>query len=290
MEISPNKHFMSVSEALSVFKKNKYIVENAVLDILKQCNIPITNTSRGRIKRKLIKEKDRRRHAGRNGGMPKWLSDAAQEEFCPHMPPEDTAPAPALAPVTVPTHAPTPVPALKPVPAPALLPVTAPALAPIAAPTHAPEPAPALAPAPASAPALAPVPAPTHAPAHMPVPAPAPALALAFAPAPAPEEDEYEDCVEDQFIEDLEDEDYVPPTAPKTGGRPKAPLSHALGRTTLQRRVDGIIPALQEIADSENTALMPFLVIVLVILCCHSGWKKLTKLLYSIFIDIDRSD
>ena len=58
-------------------------------------------------------------------------------------------------------------------------------------------------------------------------------------------------------VEPIEDEDpeYIPPPAVKTGGRLKAPLSAAMDRNTLDRRVDAVIPPLQDIADAENTTL-----------------------------------
>ena len=59
--MSLNLPFMPVSEALNILKQNNYNVEHATLVILNQCNIRITNTSRQRIRRKLMKEKERRR-------------------------------------------------------------------------------------------------------------------------------------------------------------------------------------------------------------------------------------
>ena len=87
------------------------------------------------------------------------------------------------------------------------------------------------------------------------------------------------------------DEDYVP-SLPKHAGPSKAPLSSTLHRSTIDKRVDAIIPPMQAIADSENTSLVQLLLIVLVKLCRRLGWATLAKLLYSVFIsmtDIDNS-
>ena len=96
------------------------------------------------------------------------------------------------------------------------------------------------------------------------------------------EEDPIEEdpIVEEPIEEDpIEDEEYVPPPAVKTGGRTKAPLSPALDRTTLDKRVDDLIPTLQNIAEAENTGLIILLLIVLAKLCGRFGWKSLAKLL-----------
>ena len=64
--MSLNLPFMPVSEALNILKQNNYNVEHATLVILNQCNIHITNASRQKIRRKLMKEKKRRRPTARD--------------------------------------------------------------------------------------------------------------------------------------------------------------------------------------------------------------------------------
>ena len=103
-------------------------------------------------------------------------------------------------------------------------------------------------------------------------------------PAEAIEVEPVEEGMED------EDEDYVPPAVSKTGGRPKSPLTPALDRSTLYRRVSARIPALQEMADLENTNIMQFLIIVLVFLCNQCGWTKLAKVLYAVFVSMSEID
>ena len=69
-------------------------------------------------------------------------------------------------------------------------------------------------------------------------------------------------------------------------GRSKAPFSSSLHRSTVEKRVDAIIPPLQAIADAENTSLIQLLLIVLVKLCRRIGLPSLAKLLYTVFISM----
>ena len=188
MENSPIATFMSVSEAISILQKHKSI-EHAILEVLDKCNIPRTNASRSRTRKKLLAAKLHRAQAIRRGTLALWRTEAEQKEFCHRLPCQNDIP-------------------------------------------------------------------------------------------------------EEEHVED-DDVEYVLPVAVKCGGRRKAPLSPALGRTTLDKRVDDILPKLQEIADSEYTGLIQFLLIVLAKLCSRFRWKKLAKLLFAVFIsmsDIDRSE
>ena len=86
MENSPNINFMSVSEAMLIKQKHGSI-EHAVLEILNECNISVTNASRCRYRRKLTAADQQRSEALRRGRLAMWLADAAKEEFCPRIPP-----------------------------------------------------------------------------------------------------------------------------------------------------------------------------------------------------------
>ena len=64
MENSPNINFMSISEAMLIKQKHGSI-EHAVLEILNECNISITNASRNRYRRKLSAADHQRTEARR---------------------------------------------------------------------------------------------------------------------------------------------------------------------------------------------------------------------------------
>ena len=176
---------MSLSEAMSIKQKHGSI-EHAVLEILNECNISITNASRNRYRRKLSAADHQRTEARRRGRLAMWLAGAEQEEFCPRIP-------------------------------------------------------------------------------------------------PVQEEHHREDIVEDDPVVEDDDADYLPPAAPRPPGRQKAPLSPALDRSTVYKRVDNLLPSLQEIADAENTDLLPLLIIVLATLCGKYGWHNLANFLQTVF-------
>ena len=99
-----------------------------------------------------------------------------------------------------------------------------------------------------------------------------------------------------EIIEDREkdcDSDYVV-TPPKRGRQhmyTKQPLSANLHRSTIEKRVDAVLPSFESIAECENTSLVQLLLITLVRVCKRLGWTSLAKILYSVFIgmsDIDQ--
>ena len=57
-----------------------------------------------------------------------------------------------------------------------------------------------------------------------------------------------------------------------------------LHRSTIDKRVDGIMPSLEHIANVENTPLLQLLLIVMVKICRRLGLQALAKLLYTVFI------
>ena len=81
MENSPNIHFMSVSEAIVIMQKHNS-VDHAVLEILNESNISITNASRCKYRWKLFAASRQKSEALRCGRLAVWLADAAKEEFC----------------------------------------------------------------------------------------------------------------------------------------------------------------------------------------------------------------
>ena len=85
MEISQDRHFMSVSEAIDIKLRNKSI-EHAVLEILNTCHISITNASRARYRSKLLAANRQRLEASKRGRLAMWQADADKEEFCPCIP------------------------------------------------------------------------------------------------------------------------------------------------------------------------------------------------------------
>ena len=84
------------------------------------------------------------------------------------------------------------------------------------------------------------------------------------------------------------DEEYVPGSSPPKRPRhpPKKPLTDSLDSSTINKRVNNIMPDLQEIADIENTSLLQLLIIVLVKLCRHFNFPNLANLLYTVFISM----
>ena len=161
MENSPNINFMSVSEAMLIKQKHGSI-EHAVLEILNECNISITNASRCRYRRKLMAADNQRSEALRRGRLAMWLADVAKEEFCPRIPPVQE------------------------------------------------------------------------------------------------EQQPIEDLVEDYPVEDEDDDDYLPPAAPRPPGRQKAPLSPVLDRSTLQKRIDNILLPLQKLQMPKILIFWPY--------------------------------
>ena len=84
MSNSDTLHFLLVSEAISILRKHTILrkykaVEHAVLDILDKCNISKTNTSRSRIRTKLLSARLKRTNAIKNGRLAIWLAEAEQE-------------------------------------------------------------------------------------------------------------------------------------------------------------------------------------------------------------------
>ena len=90
------------------------------------------------------------------------------------------------------------------------------------------------------------------------------------------------------------DVDYVPTLqAVARAGRFKAPLSHTMDRSTIDKRVKGVMKPLEAIAKAENTSLTQLLLLVLVKLCRRLHMTALAKLLYSVFIsmsDIEKTN
>ena len=93
----------------------------------------------------------------------------------------------------------------------------------------------------------------------------------------------------DEVIENnSSDEEYIPGASPpkRPRHRPKKPLTDSLNSSTINKRVSNIMPTLQDIADTENTSLMQFLIIVLVKLCRRFNFPNLANLLYTVFISM----
>ena len=88
------------------------------------------------------------------------------------------------------------------------------------------------------------------------------------------------------------DEDYAPGSSPRKRAKhpPKKPLSDSLNSSTINKRVDNVMPSLQRIANSENTGLMRFLLIALVKLCRRLNFPNLANMLHTVFISSPMSD
>ena len=82
MANSPGISHLSVADALSIRYSNKCIMTRAVQEIREKCNMPNTNATFYKVKKKLNCALDQRKEAIRRGKIAAWRSKTEQEQFC----------------------------------------------------------------------------------------------------------------------------------------------------------------------------------------------------------------
>ena len=87
MDTSQSPPILSIFDALQIFKDHNNIKDQAIKNIMKNCNIPVNKTTLGRLQRKLNTAINDRLHARKSGKLDTWLSDAKCKEFCKFLPP-----------------------------------------------------------------------------------------------------------------------------------------------------------------------------------------------------------
>ena len=87
MEQAPNiPPYLSVSEALAIFKRKNFVMLHTIHVIREKCNIPKSNATCAMLWRKMLAAIQQRKHARKCSRLATWVSDAEHRIFCNYLP------------------------------------------------------------------------------------------------------------------------------------------------------------------------------------------------------------
>ena len=86
MENSPDIPQLSVIEAHALYKKNKYVMHQAIHDVMIRLNLTESNATICRMKRRYLLTMTEKNIASRRGRLAQWISNAEKEEFYSYVP------------------------------------------------------------------------------------------------------------------------------------------------------------------------------------------------------------